>query len=1232
MARNKMRDSGRDLDYLDRFRIETEGIHTGGDIMTYFSNRRTFLKHSAAWAISIPALPALAGQGVNPEAKANGHSVADELQHAFLEPPEAAWPWVYWMVTDGMLTREGITADLEAMHRVGVRGLIYMENALFIPTGPVRFMTPQWREMVQHAVKEATRLGITMNMNDDGGYSGSGGPWITPELSMQMLTFSETTLEGPRHFAGTLRQPKTIRDYYRDIAVLAFPTPAGEAVRMAERSPVITYGLERKSFDAAPLLDGEPETVAVVPPPATGLTQYLNIEFPQPYTVQSLTIGLDLWNTAIPAALEVSTDGTNYQTVREFSTRWPMSSVNFPKVTTRYFRLRLTILDPASDWVFHRFDKGIPLSQVELQPVARLEDISGKAAYMRHDGFSTDPAGSLDSLVPLSQVTDLSGNMTSDGRLSWDVPAGKWTVLRIGHTSTGKENHPAPLESRGLECDKLSKKAIEVQFSSFLGKLLEDQAAAGGSSIKMAHIDSWEVGSQNWTPGFREEFMKRRGYDLIRFLPALTSRPVESREMTERFLWDLRRTVADLLLENYAGHMREICNQHGLKLSIECYGDGPYPDVAYAGRVDVPMCEFWTGSPAWTTQLMSYCKEMASAGHVYGKPIIAAESFTSGAVSGKWQNHPFMLKPLGDKIFTMGTNRFVFHRYSMQPWLDRKPGMTCGPFGLHYERTNTWWEQSRAWHHYVARCQALLQRGQFIADIACMGSENAPYIFPDPEMMDPPIPPGYDFDDVPPEVVLEQMTVRDGRLVLPSGMSYRVLVLPPGGAMTPALAAKIRDLASAGATLVGPPPTESPSLADYPHGDGEVQGIAAELWGDCDGESLTEHRFGKGKVVWGKPLADVLTESHTPPDFACREVAVNEQIRYIHRNGQGFDIYFVASAFPEAKRFQCTFRVQGKKPELWWPDTGRIEPIAVYEQTGNSTIVPLALDPYGSVFVVFRGGQASSDDRMISVRRDGVEISGVAPRPYPTIQLQHEAVDVVFGPDDEYYLEVSQQGKYDFKTSKGRMLSVEVAALPDPFEISGPWELEFPKGWKAPDRVTLERLISWTDHPHPGVKYFSGTATYHRQFEWPAGFAAHDRAFYLDLGRVEVIAEAKLNGHDLGILWKPPFRVDITEALKAGANELVVNVVNLWPNRLIGDDMLPPDADWSKYFAPGVPVPPTHGWVLKNWPQWLLQGKPSPTGHVTFASWKLWSKDDPLMESGLLGPVRIVATARRTVR
>jgi len=1194
--------------------------------MAFIYNRREFLKNSAMWVMAVPALPGLSSGHALLQPVEEGGVQPGELARAFLEPPDGAWPWVYWFVSDGNLTREGITADLEAMHRVGIHGVLYMEVDQYVPKGPARFLSPQWRELIQHAVKEATRLGITVNMNNDGGWCGSGGPWITPELSMQMLVWSETSLQGPKHFTGTLPQPKTVENYYQDITVLAFPTPASESVRMADRSPKLTYGADRKSFDSAKLIDGNPGTVALLPLPQPGQPQYLNIEFAEPFTAQALTVASDGWNSEIAGALEVSDDGQNFRTIRPLTLRWPVSSANFQKVTARYYRILLKP-DLENDWP-ESFAKGIPLGEVELHPDLRMEDIPGKAAYMRQDAYGSEPILSPEMTVRREQTVELTGKMDQKGQLTWDVPDGKWTVLRIGHTSTGKMNHPAPKESLGLECDKLSKKAIEAQFAGLMGKLLEDQAASGGKALTMTHIDSWEVGSQNWTPGFREEFQKRYGYDLLPYLPILTGRAVESREVSERFLWDLRRIVADLLLENYAGHMQELSHQHGLTLSIEAYGGGPLDEVAYGGRADVPMSEFWTGQATGT-----WNKEMASSAHVYGRPVVAAESFTAVPDDARWQNHPYRLKPLGDLAFTQGINRFVFHRYSAQPWVDRKPGMTMGPWGIHYERTNTWFEQSRAWLTYLARCQSLLQRGQFVADVAYLGSENAPNSFPDRESMDPAIPPGYDFDDLPPEVLLKQVTVRDGRLVLESGMSYRILVLPPGRTMTPALLGKIKELVAAGATVVGPRPASSPSLADYPRCDNEVQQLAEELWGGCDGVSITESRFGNGKVIWGRSLAEVLGELHTPPDFACHYVALGEEIgefqfprapdlvRYIHRHLGGDDLYFVASAVPEARRFLCTFRVKGKRPELWWPDTGRTETVAVYSERDDSTLIPLTLDPWGSVFVLFRAGAAPLADRVVSIRREGVELSGLAPKPAPEIQLQHESVALYpnSGGGAGYRLEVAQPGTYELKTAAGRALKVQISELPNPVEIGGPWELEFPKGLGAPERVTLERLISWTDHPNPGVKYFSGTATYRRKFELPAPMLARDHALYLDLGRVCVIAQAKLNGRDLGILWKPPFSVDVTDLLHAGANNLVVSVVNLWPNRLIGDDQLASDCEW---------VQEHWGQVLGRYPQWLLENKPSPAGRITFTTWKHWSKDDPLMESGLLGPVRIIARAK----
>jgi hypothetical protein len=1121
------------------------------------------------------------------------------LSDGFRHPPDSAWPWVYWFWSDGNISREGITADLEAMHRVGIRGVLIMEVDQSIPKGPARFLGPRWRELFRFVVQEATRLGIEVDMNNDGGWAGSGGPWITPELSMQVVVWSETNVKGPRRFEGVLPQPKAVQGYYRDIAVVAFPSAR---IRMAEALPKLTCGLDRKEFDSGKLMDGNPGTVTTLPAAPKGEPLYVNLDFPRPFDARALTIAVDQWYSTVNAILEISDDGRQFRAVKPFSVSWPSASVNFPAVSSRHYRI-----------AFPAQAGKLVLGEIELHSEGRIEAVPIKAAFMHQRVYQTMPGlgSSAETIASRSRVLDLTSKMRQDGRLAWDAPEGRWTVLRLGYTTTGKTNHPAPPESVGLECDKLSKRAIEAHFAGLMGKLVDDQRAVGGKALTFAHIDSWEVGSQNWTPQFREEFQKRRGYDPLPFLPVVTGRAVVSQEVTERFLWDWRRTVADMLVDNYAGHMREISRQHGLKLSIEAYGGGPLDDLPYAGRADMPMGEFWMGKElfeSWSgEEPHPVNKEMASAGHVYGRPIIGAEAFTAVPRNAKWLNHPFRLKPLGDTMFTLGINRFIFHRYAMQPWMDRKPGMTMGQYGIHFERTNTWWEQSKAWLTYLARCQYLLQQGRFVADVAYLTSEKMPNKAPGRETLLPPMPAGYDYDVLPPEILLTQARVENGRLTLASGMSYRVLVLPFGNTMRPALLGKIKELVANGATVLGPPPLSSPSLSGYPAADEEVRRLSRELWSDCDGLTITEHRFGQGKVIWGRSLADVLLEFTGLPDFSVVGPRTAQTVGYIHRNIGGSDVYFVASPQAEAATFLCAFQVGGRPPELWWPDTGRIERAAVYDAQPGVTRMPIRLEPYGSVFVVFPR-EAAAVDHVAEARRDGVEISGMLATAPVDLRDKMSEISIERDERDRFKVEVSRAGAYMLKTSGGRSLQFEVPALPRPLEIVGPWDVEFPKGWGAPPRVTFERLISWTSHPDAGVKYFSGTAAYRRQIDIPEGMLGNGRKLYLDLGRVQVIAEVKLNGRDLGILWKPPFRLDVTGAAKTGANQLEVRVVNLWPNRLIGDDQLPQDTEWD-------------GTILRRWPQWLLDGKPSPTGRLTFTTWRHWTKDDALIESGLLGPV-----------
>ncbi len=509
------------------------------------------------------------------------------LAAQFATPPGSARPWVYWFWLNGNITKVGITADLEAMQRAGIGGVLIMEVDQGAPLGPVAFAGPKWRGLFQHVCREADRLGLEVNMNNDAGWCGSGGPWITPAMSMQKMVWTEQSVKGPRPFDGPLAQPQKVADYYGDISVLAFPTPAGKA-RIAKVN--VKSALDWEAFSAAPATFAR-----------------------------------------LPAA--------------------------------------------------------------EVIDAAKIVDLTARCR---------------------------------GGRLAWDVPPGDWTVLRMGHTSTGKDNHPAPASGRGLECDKLSPAAADAMFAGLMAKLAADVGPLAGKTLVATHIDSWEVHSQNWTPLLRQEFQKRRGYDPYRFLPVVTGRVVDSLEVSERFLWDLRQTIAELLNENYAGRFAELARRHGMRLTIEAYGDGPYDDLSYGGRADEPMGEFWSWAYGGAAES---CTEMASAAHVYGKPILGAESFTASDQE-KWQGYPGYIKGLGDWAFCEGINRFVFHRYAMQPWLDRRPGMSMGPWGLHYERTETWWEQSRPWHEYLARCQYLLRQGLFVADICYLEPENAPQALP----------------------------------------------------------------------------------------------------------------------------------------------------------------------------------------------------------------------------------------------------------------------------------------------------------------------------------------------------------------------------------------------------------------------------------------------------------------------------------------------------------------------
>lgn len=1063
-----------------------------------------------------------------------GLTRAQSLEAGFRNPPDWARPWVYWFWLNGNITREGITADLEAMQRVGIGGVLIMEVDQGVPLGSVPFASPQWRELFQHVVSEAHRLGLEVNMNNDAGWCGSGGPWVPPDKAMQKLVWTETQVTGPAHVDIVLPQPQVVAGYYRDVVVLAFPAPANDY---------------------------------------------------------------------------------------------------------------------------------------------RIPDVNGKSALVRQEFVppASYPEPDASTVVRCENVINLTSYIQENGTLIWDVPEGRWTILRIGHTPTGAMNAPSPVSGRGLECDKLSQEGIEAHFAGFMAKIISDVGELAGKTLVATHIDSWEVGSQNWTPRFREEFRRRRGYDPLPYLPVLTGRVVESAEVSERFLWDWRQTISDLLIENYAGHLRTLAHRHGLRLSIEAYGDCVFDDMAYAGRADEPMAEFWTTPRlAGSTTLPA----MASAAHVYGKRVVGAEAFTADSAE-RWLHHPGSIKSLGDWAFCQGINRFVFHRYALQPWKDRRPGMSMGPWGLHYERTQTWWEYSKPWHRYLARCQYLLQQGMPVVDVLFVAPEGAPRSF---------IPPaslkqfGYSADACPAEVVLRDLQVKNGRLVLPHGMSYRVLVLPAVERMTPRLLRRVKQLVDAGAVVVGDvAPVKSPSLSGYPRCDEEVRTLAAELW-------------DKGKVIRGRSVQQVLASLGVPPDFRADRL-----LEFTHRRIGDADVYFVANTSDRVVSATCAFRVSGKRPEIWHPETGRIEQLAVYRQDGQITRLPLHLKPSESVFVVFRASSLR-DDSIVQVRRGGRDVYFVSAAPpgvrvrsalwgpegdaartkdvtgqvqrmvdsgrltftvaelasegdpafgvVKTLRVKYEVAGKVYTasatdpdtialyppPDPEPLLRIEklsagklrieafQPGDYELVFRSGKIRRFLISPAPPVLPVTGAWKVRFTPGWGAPAEAVFPELISWSEHEHPGIRYFSGTATYRASVRVPASLLQPEQRVYLHLGRVEMVASVHINGKPAGILWKTPFQVDVTGFLRPGENLVEIRVANLWVNRMIGDEQLPEDSNRNP------------DGTLREWPVWLLEGRPSPTGRYTFTTWRLWRKDSALQPSGLLGPVRLDSTRLLTLR
>lgn len=1138
-----------------------------------------------------------------------GASAGEDLAEGFRNPPASARPGVYWYFMDGNLSREGMTADLEAMKAAGIGNLVFLEVNVGVPRGPIDFLSDTWQELFAHAVREAERLGIEITLGSGPGWAGSGGPWVKPEQSMQHLVGSSVDVKGPAAYDDVLPRPDPRRPYfdgavtgdlirqrdafYEDVAVLAYPTPEGNE-RIADVDEKALY--YRAPYTSRP-----------------GVKPYL------------------------PAPADHSA-------------------------------------------------------------------VSAKA------------------VIEPRKVVDLTARLQSNGRIEWDVPAGEWTIMRFGRRNNGATTRPAPKPGLGFECDKFDAAALDAHFDAYVGKLIEK---VGPRTEKrgwtMLHIDSWEMGAQNWTPNFRDEFRRRRGYDPLPFLPAYTGRIVGSLEKSERFLWDVRQTAQDLVLENHAGRLKELGRRHGFGLSIEPYDMNPTSDLDLGAIADVPMCEFWSEGFGFDSSFS--CCEATSIAHTLGRPVVAAEAFTA-ASSEAWKLYPAAIKNQGDWAFATGINRFVYHTFAHKPQ-GRRPGMTMGPYGVHWDRGQTWWPMAAAYHRYVTRCQFLLRQGHTVADVCYLAAEGAPHVFrPPPSALQGSGSTrdrrGHNFDGCSPGALIANAAVKEGHVIFPGGATYRLLVLPACDTMTPPLARKIKELVEAGATVVGSPPRKSPSLVDYPQCDDEVAALATAVWGRTETSgALVRRDVVRGRIVHGgdlqiNPLAEsplrpieraswiwhpeddasaaepgtryfrrvftlspgkrvvsarieitadngfeawingrtavqgvnfhtifeadvaallkpgentvavevsnagdspnpagliaslyidyeeggsqtvgtdrlwqaarqvdpgwllatestngwaaskvlgparmspwqlntqvvhfselyphytatarLLAEAGLPPDFESEG-----PIRYTHRRAAEADIYFVANRESDSVETTCTFRVAGKRPELWDPIHGTIRDLPEFSEDGGRTTVPMRFEPHQSFFVVFRPE------------------AGGGPR----------------AAGGKNFPEFREVGK-----------------------LEGPWDVSFEPDLGGPRQVTFTALEDWSRRPEPGIKYYSGIATYRNTFDLPESLRGGEDPIRLDLGTVQVMARVRLNGRDLGVVWCTPWSVDITDAVRAEGNRLEIEVANLWPNRLIGDQLLPPDR------------------------------------RVAWTTFNPYRADSPLLPSGLLGPVRVktIATGGR---
>lgn len=1099
--------------------------------------------------------------------------------------------WWHWM--GGSITKDGITKDLEAMKSHGiVQTSIFNIAAIYdkkVDVPRVKFNSPEWIEMYQWALKEAHRLGITVGVETIDGFATLGGPWITPEMSMKQYVWSKTSVEGGKAVNVKLQEPLKLENYYRDEVVVAFPMKENTN-SFVEARPKIEVN---KVATANTLFDANPKTEIDLKK-----KQVIDLSFDKDFTANKLVLFphlsfcwdfvlVDNGKITLQFDLSTSNDGKQFTKVADLTSVGSNKAitVNFPTTKAKYFRLELK----KASFVY--FDT-LPIAELELlkddeQPLFQspLSSFFEKTASVYDLKENVLDFNVKKAVSPISEnsVIDISSFMAPDGTLKWNAPKGRWQIIRFGYTSTGVKLDPSTKGEEGLECDKLDTAAVNLHMDSYAKKLVDAAGIYKGNTLKFFLMDSWEAQFQTWSKNFGKEFKNRRGYSILPWIPVLCGETVGSIALSEAFLFDFRKTIADQLDQYFYKHFSDVSHRNGMEYHGESiYGGwGAYPpsDALKTNEyIDLPMTEFWANDNKDRMAEYNPANKPASCMPTYsalafGKQIIGSESYTGMA---HYSEAPGDLKPFGDAAFCAGVNQIILHSFVHQP-LDIKPGMTLGKFGGHYNRNNPVWEFNQDWLQYQARVQYILQKGEPVVDVLFYIGDELPLFYTKSFVNDLP------YGTVPNacnnDMLTKRIKVIDGKLSLGGNQRFSLLMLHNSTKMEFSTLKRVAELVKEGAVVYGPKPLEMLSVNDIKNDSVAFKQLVDAVWGNS-----TENSYGKGKMFSVKPLATVIKQLNMTPDLTTN-TQNSKDIMFIHKKIGDSDVYFVFNQQNREINREILFRVSGKSPEIWNAVNGSVTKPAIYAFEKNQTRIPATFKPFESKIYIFKNETPAHFIQQVAL--DGKQI-------FPLQQANDTTISVpeaVFK-NGKFGLLSNLSGKYTFTTNDTKLIP---AALVQPkvLELSTPKAkiAFFSASNEVIPSVEVAGLKSLTEFENPAIKYFAGKATYTINFTVPKDYVLQSMdSIVLNLGKMDATAEVILNGKLLTYAWQSNTCVPVTGLLKA-ENTLVVSVATVCRNRFIGD--------LSQF-----------GSVKSLWTSSPIQ--------------EILNKDMPLKPSGLIGPLKLV--------